>query len=112
MDTRQVLNHHLNAVQARDLEATLADYTEDSVVITTGNVLRGVEALRDWFAAAFEGDFEPGAQIVIDSVDLAGEYALVTWHTQSDGGGISFAVTSYHVRDGKIVMHSGGFVRE
>lgn len=114
MDTRAVVEHHLAAARAADLEAALvADYTEESVLIMPGNVLRGLEALRDFFGAAMQRELRPGSsQVTIDTMDIVGDYALLTWRTRFEGGEISFAADSYHVRDGKIVMQTSGFVAE
>ena len=44
--TQEVVNHHLQALGARDLSAILEDYTDESVVIMPdGTVLRGAQQM-------------------------------------------------------------------
>lgn len=46
-----VLDHHLHAFAAGDADAILADYTEDSVLITPQAILKGPAAIRPLFEA-------------------------------------------------------------
>jgi uncharacterized protein (TIGR02246 family) len=104
MDTRAVVEHHLEALKAGDVEATMSDYTEDSVVVAGGAVTSGLDALRSMFAGAFETMFKPGAsKFTLDTLDVEGEYALITWKLSFEGGEISFGTDTFHVRDGKIM---------
>ena|SRR5437870_5089634 len=108
MDTRAVVEHHLEALEASDLEATLADYSEDSVLITPGSVAKGLAGLRGVFGQAIETMFKPGAfEFTLDSLDVDGEHALITWHMSFEGGEVTFGTDTFHVRDGKIVGHTG-----
>jgi ketosteroid isomerase-like protein len=108
MDTRAVVEHHLDALRASNLEETLADYTEESVLITGGTVAKGIDALRAIFAPALETLFKPGGfEFTLDSLDVHGEYALITWRLRFEGGEITFGTDTFHVRDGKIVMQTG-----
>ena len=49
-----VLDHHVHAFAAGDLDAMLADYTEDSVFITPQGVLTGPAEIRPLFEAMIE----------------------------------------------------------
>jgi ketosteroid isomerase-like protein len=108
MDTKAVVEHHLDALRASSLEETLADYTDASVLITGGTVAQGLDALRAIFVSALETLFKPGAFVfTLDSLVVHGEYALITWRLRFDGGEITFGTDTFHVRDGKIVMQTG-----
>ena len=55
IDTRRlpaVITNYLTAHQARDLDAALAHYTEDSVAVDEGNTYRGKTEIRSWLARA------------------------------------------------------------
>src|SRR5688572_22203169 len=51
--TKQVLEHHWNAFKANDLEGTMADYTEESVLITPDKTYKGLAEIRENFVSAF-----------------------------------------------------------
>lgn len=108
MDTRAVVEHHLEALKAGDVEETLRDYTEESILITGGEVARGLAALRAIFEPACQTLFKPGTfTFTLDSLVAEGEYALITWRLRFEGGEITFGTDTFLVRDGKIVMQTG-----
>ncbi len=108
MGTREVVDHHLEALQAGDVEATLTDYTDESVLITTGTVARGRDQLRALFAPACETMFKPGAhEFTLESFDVDGDYALITWSLRFDGGAVPFGTDTFYVRNGKIAVQTG-----
>ena len=49
MSTRAVVEHDFGTVIASDLETTLADDTEDSLLLLPGAAVSGFEALREFF---------------------------------------------------------------
>src|SRR5581483_8785747 len=106
-----VVEHHLEALQAGDVEATLSDYTDESVLITDGTVFKGLDALRGLFGQACETMFKPGTfEFTLDSLTAEGEYAVITWRLRFEGGVITFGTDTFHVRGGKIAMHTGAVV--
>ncbi len=60
MDTRAVVEHRLDALQRADLEATLDDYTDESLLLVAGSEpVRGREALAAVFGPAIVAMFAP-----------------------------------------------------
>ena len=110
MDTRAVVDKHLAAIMTSDTERTLEDYTEDSVLLTAGTVFKGLDSLRAVFGGAFETLFKPGTfEFTLESHAVDGEYSVITWRLRFEGGEIPFGTDTFHVRDGKIAMQTGGF---
>lgn len=108
MDTRAVVEHHLDALRANDLEDTMADYTEESTIIASGTVFKGIEAIRGVMQGALESLFVPGAyEFPIDSHTVDGEYSVITWRLTCPAGTFPFGTDTFHVRDGKILFQSG-----
>jgi len=111
MDTKAVIEHHLDALQAGDAERTLSDYTDDSVILTSSEVHRGLAALRPLFAGACESLFKPGAHtFTLTSLVVDGPYGLIEWTLSFEGGEITFGTDTFHVVDGKIVFQTGAVV--
>jgi ketosteroid isomerase-like protein len=109
VDTRTVVQGHLDALLAADVERTLADYTDESVMIASGSVLKGLDALRPVFAMACEMFAPESSEFTLDSFDVDGEYGLITWRLRFDGGEITFGTDTFHVRDGKIALQAAAF---
>jgi uncharacterized protein (TIGR02246 family) len=97
--TKAVLDHHMEALDAGDLDGVMDDYTEDSVFISNlGGVVKGLEGIRAVFSmsvGAMAG-FEAG----VEHVD--GDIAFVTWKAE----GINLGTDTFVVRDGKIAAQT------
>jgi ketosteroid isomerase-like protein len=108
MDAKSVVEHHLEALQAADLDATLADYAEDAIVITNGTVFEGHDGLRSLFGPALEAMFAPAeSSFTLDSLTAKDGYAMIEWHMEFPGGTVTFGTDTFVVRDGKIVFQTG-----
>jgi ketosteroid isomerase-like protein len=102
--TASVLQHHIQALLARQLDELLKDYCEESVVCTADNTAKGLKGIR----AMFEGLVKAfPAQILANmksvKQDINGEYAYVIWTMLP---AIKLGSDTFHVRDGKILMQS------
>jgi hypothetical protein len=109
MDTQTVLDNHLQAFGAGDLEAALADYADEVVFIGTRGTVHGVEGLRSVLEGLFSGLFAPGTyEFTMDALTVEGEIAYIAWHATCATADIPFATDTFVVRDGKIVAHTFG----
>jgi ketosteroid isomerase-like protein len=103
MSTESIVEHHLGALQAGDVDEVMKDYADDAVMITAGmGVAEGTEALRTAFSMIPEGMF---AGFEITEMVVAGETAMVNWTTDS----LSFGTDTFVVRDGKIMAQTVAF---
>jgi len=58
MPTEAVLNHHLEAFSAGDVDEAMKDYTEDSVFIMPEATLKGLDSIRAAFSDLFSGLYQ------------------------------------------------------
>lgn len=78
-----VLQRHLDAFAAGDLDAVMRDYTDRSVFITPAGVLRGRTRIRRLFQALLEEFSAPGSAVTILDRYTAGPVAYITWTAQT-----------------------------
>ena len=104
--TEDVLDHHLEALLAGDLEAILADYDETAVLATPDVTVRGLAALREFFGSVVTDMLQPGSQIEATTQVVEGDYAYIVWRGESEKYRFPFATDTFVVRDGKIVFQS------
>jgi len=80
---QQIFDHHLRALLARDVEELLADYTDDSALITPAGVAQGLGGIR----AAFSQLSAALADAVFDikSQTYHGDMLLLEWTLDSPG---------------------------
>ena len=109
--TEAVLDHHLEAFGDQDIEATMADYAEDAVVVTHGEVHRGREAISDWFENGLFTDFsqEP-VEFSLEERTVEGEYAYIVWNANTPENTYEFATDTFVIRDDEIVAQTLGTV--
>jgi len=100
--TEDVLDHHLDAFTAQDLDETLADYTDDSVIITNMGVFRGLEEIEDLFAGLFEEFSQDGSRIDLDQKVIEEEYAYIVWNGETPENDYEFCTDTFVVEDGTI----------
>src|SRR3954464_6079561 len=106
-DTRTVVDRHLAAFGAGDVEASLKDYSDDAVFVRPDGAYTGHDALRAMFTELFSGLFKPGTyEMGLDGMQVAGPAALMVWHADCAAVTVSGAVDTFVVRDGKIIAHT------
>lgn len=100
--TEDVLNHHLDAFTAQDLDETLTDYTDDSVVITNVGTFRGRDEIEGLFADLFAEFSQEGSRIDLEQKTVEGEYAYIVWDGETPENDYEFCTDTFVVRDGTI----------
>ena len=98
-ETLNVIEHHVNALLARDVDGLMEDYDEKAKLITNiGVIASGAEAIRDFFDSlpiSLDG-FEVTFQHVEDS------FVVAAWKTAA----IPFAADTFTLRKGKILIQT------
>ena len=98
-DTKAVLDHHQEMLDAGDVDGLMSDYTEDSVFITNlGGAVKGLEGIRAVFAPP------PGA---CPASSCWARWSRATSPTSGGASeGIPFGTDTFVVRDGKIATQT------
>ena len=97
-ETRTVVEHHMAALHAGEIDAVMEDYTDDSVfIINLGGVFTGREAIRPFFEASAG---MPGFTEIASFAE--GDAYYVTWTAD----GIQLGSDTIVVRDGKIALQT------
>jgi ketosteroid isomerase-like protein len=101
--TEAVLQHHVQALISRDLDAVCVDYADDAVIFSPNGAFIGPQAIRECFIGV-QGMLTPEElnNMKLIKQDINGDYAYVVWSTPS----IPMGSDTFCVRDGKIVMQS------
>jgi ketosteroid isomerase-like protein len=104
--TKEVLDHHWKAFQANDLEATMADYTEESVLITPDKTFKGLAEIRENFVFAF-GLFPKGATTFqLDKSIVNQDVGYIIWQATAPKVKVTFGTDTFIIRNGKIVRQT------
>jgi hypothetical protein len=109
-ETKAIMDHHLQAFMARDVEEILADYDSASVMFTQQGPVTGIEALRTAFTGALKDVFteEVLKNFKMTRQDVVGDVGYIVWEVP---GKLPLGTDTFVIRNGKIgaqtfTMHS------
>jgi hypothetical protein len=97
---QEIFEHHGRAVSEGDLDALVADYAEDAVVITPQGVVRGRPAIVEAFTAML-GQI-PDAKLDVSTQVYADDILLVEWSATGSTARITEGADTFVFRDGEI----------
>lgn len=104
--TEAVLDHHLEAFETQDLEAIMADYADESTLITNMGTFRGREEIEGLFKDLFIEFDDPDTSITMDKRLVEGEFGYIVWHAETPDNEYAFATDTFYIPDGEITFQS------
>ena len=108
--TQEVFDHHVQAFGARDVQMTLEDFREDSLVIVNGETYRGLDAIAAVFTAVY-ADLPADCKFELTDCVVHDRYVYIIWNAESDSVAYEFATDTFLIEDGKISVQTVGAVR-
>src|SRR3712207_1332713 len=81
---QEIFQHHVAAIGAGDVDAVVADYAEDAVLVTPEGVTRGREGIRQVFTSLL-GDL-PDAAWEVPTQVFEGDVLLIEWTAVAEKG--------------------------
>jgi ketosteroid isomerase-like protein len=107
MSAKTVMDHHLQAFLAGDVEEVLKDYSDESVFMSPNGVARGREEIQAVFTRLLGGLFAPGTYtFTLDFEHTEPEVGMIIWHAECAGANIPIATDTFVVRDGVILAQT------
>jgi hypothetical protein len=97
---QEVFAHHGKALAAGNLDEIVADYADDSIVITSAGVARGKDGVRAVFVKLL--DDLPNAVWDLKTQVLDGEVLFLEWAADSAINRVDDGVDTFVFRDGMI----------
>ena len=104
--TKKVLDHHLQTFQANDLEGVMADYTEESILITPNRTYKGLAEIRENFVQAYEALPAKGTTMTVTKSVVSRDIAYIVWKAVSPTLNFQYATDTFIIVDGKIVSQT------
>jgi hypothetical protein len=104
--TANVLDDHLSAWGALDLEEILVDYTDGSIMFTRSGVVRGRAEVKSLFEGFFEESAKPGASFDLHTKMVEGEVAYINWSAETADSVYEFATDTFVSKAAKKIRQS------
>ncbi len=100
--TKQVLEHHWQAFIQNNMEEVMADYTEESVLITPDRTYKGLEEIRDNFKNAYQTFPHDQTTFRLNKSVIVGDVGYILWQAKTPTLDLTYASDTFIIRDGKI----------
>lgn len=110
--TKQVLEHHWETFKENDLEGVMADYTEESILITPDATYKGLDAIRENFVQAFKAFPSEENPLTLNKTVVQKDVGYILWEASTNDFELRFATDTFLVRDGKIIRQTYGGVTD
>ncbi|MDH4089156.1 MAG: nuclear transport factor 2 family protein [Cyclobacteriaceae bacterium] len=110
--TKEVLDHHWKAFQANDLEETMADYTEESILITPDRTFKGLDQIRKNFVDAFVAFPTDSATLQLNKSIVSENVGYIIWQASTPSFILTFATDTFIIHNGKIVRQTYAGIAE
>ena len=104
--TKEILQHHWDAFQANDLEATMADYTEASILVTPDRTFKGLAAIRENFEYAFAVLPKDSTTMKLTKTIVVEDIGYIHWEAKTPKLNFSFGTDTFIIHDGKILRQT------
>jgi hypothetical protein len=111
-ETKEVLDHHWMTFQKNDLEGTMEDYTEESILITPDATYEGLDEIRENFVNAFKAFPADSSTLTLTKSVVKEDVGYILWTAKTPAFTLSYATDSFIIRDGKIVRQTYAGVAE
>jgi ketosteroid isomerase-like protein len=106
-EPEKILLRHWQAFGAGDVEAIMADYAEDALLVMPDGPLKGRAEIRSLFTKVFADMFPPkSTSLSLAKQIVEGEIAYILWSGSSPFYNAAFATDTFVIRDGKIVAQT------
>lgn len=104
--TESVLDEQLNRFGEQDMQGVLELYSEDSVVITNGTVLRGLDEIEGLFESLFAEFSHDEATFQLEDQVVDGDFGYIIWMAETPENIYEFASDTYYIPDDTIEFQS------
>ena len=99
----EVFTHHAQSLGAEDLDAFMIDYADSAIFISPSGVLRGKDAIRNFFADLLQA--LPKAQWGVKTI-YVGNVLFLEWTADSTRASVSDGVETFIFQNGLITLQT------
>lgn len=104
--TKEVLEHHWKTFQENDLDGVMADYTEESMLITPDKTFTGLKEIRENFIYAFSLFPEDSTIMQLDKSVVQQDVGYIIWRATAPKLQLTFGTDTFIIQEGKIIRQT------
>lgn len=100
--SRNLLQRHLNSFKENNLEELIADFTNESVLITPDASFTGLEEIKGFFANLISFFPTHKSSFELDKTVIHDELIYIVWHGKTPSLEVLYATDTIIIKNGKI----------
>jgi hypothetical protein len=104
--TTAVVNHHLEAFGSNNMEELMADYTDESVLMTPDGNFTGLAEIQGLFEQVLPMFPTEGTEFVLDKMVVDNNLAYLVWRANTPVVEAELATDTFIIEDGKIIRQT------
>ena len=104
--TQQVVDHHLEAFIGNDLEEVMADYIEESILVTPDRTYRGLAEIRENFINAYAALPTDSTLVTVSKNMAVKDVGYIIWNADAPKFEFEHCSDSFIIHDGKIIRQT------
>lgn len=104
--TKEVLDHHWKAFIENRLDEVMADYTEESVLITPDKTFKGLAEIRKNFEDAYKIFPKDKTAFHLNKSVIDRDVAYILWQAKTPTFNLTYATDTFIIRNGKIIRQT------
>ena len=104
--TKEVLDHHWKAFIENNLKEVMADYTEESVLITPDKTFKGLDEIRKNFEDAYKKFPKDKTTFQLNKSVIDRDVAYILWQAKTPNFNLTYATDTFIIRNGKIITQT------
>jgi ketosteroid isomerase-like protein len=97
-----LLQRHLSSFQNNNLDALIADYTNESVLVTPDSSYKGPEEIKSFFTDLFIHFPKKESNFELDKMVVSDDLVYIIWHGVTPSLDVPFATDTFIIKNGKI----------
>ena len=106
LSAREVIEHHVQCFRRGDIDGILSDYSDDALLFTPDGLIKGRESIAALFRRLLEEFQTPDATDAVRMAMFESNYACIIWSAETSKNIYEYAVDTFVIRQGKIVMQA------
>jgi hypothetical protein len=104
--TKEVLDHHWETFKANDLDGVMADYTDESILITPDKTFKGLAEIRENFVSAFSVFPKDSSTLQLDKAIVQQDIGYIIWQATAPKVKVTFGTDTFIIKNGKIIQQT------
>lgn|GEM_PF-349466 len=104
--SKKIIKNHLKSFQENELETLMADYTNESVLITKERTYTGIDEICYFFTHLMSHFPKDQSWFKLDTIAVEGEFAYIVWHADTPTLSIPFGTDTFILKEGKILQQT------